>query len=239
MLWDGLLDVCYDVVGETLLGDLGASPDYLHHSKGFTETVAAWSGGMHILPSWLRRLYFQLSPGGRKIRRHLNECKSLIFPELDRLQDCERDEKQSMKSSVARGFLKHASEKGVTMNYDEIVHQMLIITFAAAPMWNMILNQVVQNHVAFPEHNAEMKKEVQQALEIYGGWTEAAFLNMPRLESFIRETLRCTPPIMCKSETLTELGLYLLKNTQIRYSEKSCKLRSSLTVHCSSREKSL
>lgn len=230
-LWDGILEICYDVVGETLLGDLGTSSEYLHHSKNFTETIALWSGGMHILPGWLRRIYFQLSPGGRKIRHHLSECKRLVFPELDRLKIEGEAGTQSLRSSVAQGFLSHTTADGGINNYDEIVHQMLIVTFAAAPMWNMILNQVIQNYVAYPEYHEVLKAEVQRALEIHRGWNKAAFLDMPRLESFTRETLRCTPPIMCKSNTTGKANAFA-KFLKIRYSAKSCNQLSSLMAHC-------
>ena len=179
-----------------------------------------WSGGMHILPGWLRRIFFQLSPGGRQIRRHLKECKKLVFPELDRLQAEGDLQTQPLKSSIACGFLKHAGSKDKSMNYDEIVHQMLILTFAAAPMWNMILNQVIQRYIAFPEYHVELRAEVQSALEEHGGWTEAAFVNMPRLESFTRETLRCTPPIMCKLAPAVKQLEAATNIPQIQYSGK-------------------
>ncbi|CAI6337031.1 unnamed protein product [Periconia digitata] len=220
VLWDDILDVCYDVVGESLLGELGASSEYLHHAKSFTETVAVWSGGMHILPGWLRRLYFQLSPGGRKIRHHLSECKRLVFPELDRLQNEKCYEKQPSRSSVAQGFLKHTMHNGESNNYDEIVHQMLIVTFAAAPMWNMILNQVIQNHIAFPEHHSALTAEVQNALRLHGGWNKAALLDMPRLESFTRETLRSTPPIMFTVQRKVMQPTQLSDGTLLKPGEK-------------------
>ncbi|KAI9644111.1 hypothetical protein NHQ30_007464 [Ciborinia camelliae] len=197
MLWDAMLEICHSVVGQVMVGPtIGNSPEYLLHAIGYTETVTSWSGSMFMLPSWLRKPYFYISRGGRTVRSHLQETKNLVIPELRRSDKIENKEKLKKDSSMIEALLRLAPGEDQEIKYDEVVNQMLILTFAAAGMWNMILCQVIYYYMAYPQHAKDLCAEVEKARREHGGWTKEALLAMPKLDSFVREVLRCSPPII-------------------------------------------
>ncbi|OJJ45957.1 hypothetical protein ASPZODRAFT_99019 [Penicilliopsis zonata CBS 506.65] len=194
MLWDALIDVANMTVGHAMVGEeMVSHPDYLKHATGYIDTVTGHSVTMFLLPAVLREPYFWLSSWGRRARSHLHAVKRMVIPELGRLQ---REGKSGPSRAMVEKMLAKPVDEMTPKEADEIVNQMLILTFAAAGMWCMIQCQIVLTYLAHPEFAHELRQEITQQLAIHGGWTRQAVAAMPKLDSFLRETLRCSPPII-------------------------------------------
>ncbi|MCJ1350354.1 MAG: hypothetical protein MMC33_000335 [Icmadophila ericetorum] len=204
MLWDAVLDISHRVVAVLMVGpSLGATEQYIHHAFNYIETVLGWSGIMFILPSlWMRKLYFRLSPGGQKIRRHLRKTQKLVTLELRRIM-AEKQQQQSKQDNwplcLLDALVEVAPFSGGGEEDDDkvlirITNQMLFLTFAASGLYCVVLCQAIYFILGNPEYIDDLREEIKAAVQTAGGLNKQALAEMYKLDSFLRETLRSSPP---------------------------------------------
>ena len=209
MLWDAMLDISHRVVAVLMVGpSLGATKQYIHHAYNYTETITAWSGMMFIFPSWMRRAYFWLSPGGYVVRHHRRETHALVALELRRLMAEKQQQQQQKREDLPLCILdalvevklsSAGREEKDTEAFRRITNQMLFLTFAGSGLYCVTLCQAIYTLLGNPEHTNDLQEEIKAAVQEAGGWNKQALAGMHKLDSFLRETLRCSPPTGCKS----------------------------------------
>lgn len=191
MLWDATLDIIHRVTAAVMVGpDLAATPEYIYHARGYTEEVTSWNAPLFAMPAFLRVPFFWLSKGGRQIRYHQREVQKFVYPELRKRQAAEHS---SENFAMLDGLLKSAKDN-TEASYARIVNQELFLTFAAAGLFSVVVCQLILSALGHPEYLEPLREEIGNAVRECGGWNKDACSRMPKLDSFLRETLRLSPP---------------------------------------------
>ncbi|KAK8170277.1 cytochrome P450 [Phyllosticta citribraziliensis] len=192
MLWDATLDIIHRVTAAVMVGpELAADPEYIHHARGYTEEVTSFNAPLFAVPSFMRVPYFWLSKGGRQIRKHQAEVRKFVYPELRRRQ---AENYSSENFSMLDGLLKSAKDSDTEKPFARIVDQELFLTFAAAGLFSVVVSQLILSVLGYPEYLEPLRQEIETAVKECGGWNKDAAARMPKLDSFLRETLRLSPP---------------------------------------------
>ncbi|KAI9644106.1 hypothetical protein NHQ30_007459 [Ciborinia camelliae] len=185
-------------MGPLLVGPgLGSSQKYIHHASEYTKTIPVWTAMKSMLPPSLRAVSFWILPIGKTIRHHLRETKRLVVPEIKRL--IETTPVDGTPFSMLEGLIKLALRLDRKEDLDEILNQILFILFAGADLIAVVLCQLIYRVLAHPEYIPELQAEIETALRDSPSqtWDKNTLEKMPKLDSFIRETLRLSPPISC------------------------------------------
>ncbi|KNG46901.1 amp-dependent synthetase ligase [Stemphylium lycopersici] len=191
MLWDATLDIIHRVTAAVMVGpELAANKDYIHHARGYTEEVTSWNAPLFAMPPFLRVPFWWVSKGGRQIRAHQREVQKFVYPELRRRQAAGYESKNF---SMLDGLLKSAKD-GTEASYARIVNQELFLTFAAAGLFSVVVCQLILSVLGHPKYMEPLREEIERAVRECGGWNKDACARMPKLDSFLRETLRLSPP---------------------------------------------
>ncbi|KAH9864476.1 hypothetical protein J1614_010410 [Plenodomus biglobosus] len=191
MLWDATLDIIHRVTAAVMVGpELAANPDYIYHARGYTEEVTSWNAPLFAMPAFLRVPFWWVSKGGRKIRAHQRKVQTFVYPELRRRQ---AGDYESKNFSMLDGLLKSAKD-ATEASYARIVNQELFLTFAAAGLFSVVVCQLILSVLGHAEYLEPLREEIEKAVRECGGWNKDACARMPKLDSFLRETLRLSPP---------------------------------------------
>jgi cytochrome P450 len=197
-------DLVFAETARVLVGeDLCRNPAYLksivEYSKSFLMSGFMWPVRP---PNWgfVRRWFYWLGTWG--LRRDIARVFEFLLPVIDRrmalLGQLAGEQPDERYMDMITGLL--------TMNIPEPeeatpirhAHRVLHISFAASAVSSALMMHMLHNVLMMPSIIPELRKDVQTALDEHGGWSEQAVIEMPLLDSFIRELLRLHPPSVCK-----------------------------------------
>ncbi|OJJ45961.1 hypothetical protein ASPZODRAFT_133815 [Penicilliopsis zonata CBS 506.65] len=175
--------------------ELGFSKEYVAHARGYTQTIPVWVALKFLLPSSLYSASSYVLPPGRAVRHHLAETRRLVLPEIRKLLADQGDDAAVESRSVLAGLVKlSAPDAQDDEALAEIVNQLLFVLFAGADLFAVVLSQLLLNILGHPQYEAELREELAAAGD---NWTRRSAHQLPKLDSFLRETLRLSPPIIC------------------------------------------
>lgn len=187
-----ITDISMRLTGVMWVGPkLGLSEEYWKNSRSYIDTAVEWPAILFTAPSWSRKALFWLCPTGRKIRAHLRKIKELVIPEL--LHRLDSDEPNEAFSLID-GLLPAANDPQREAKVERSVEQIQFLTFAAAPLIALITNQFLLTAMGYPDVADMLREEMRTAIAKHGGLNDKAVTDMPKLDSFFRETLRVSPP---------------------------------------------
>ena len=79
----------------------------------------------------------------------------------------------------------------------------LHVAFAAIHTSAVAVTHIIYDLCAMPEYVEPLRQEIEEALAAEGGPTKKAFLKMPKLDSFMRESQRLNPLLLSQSQPPT------------------------------------
>ncbi|OJZ92196.1 hypothetical protein ASPFODRAFT_39498 [Aspergillus luchuensis CBS 106.47] len=152
-------------------------------------------------PRAVRSLISRFAPVNRKMRTVMNELKSRLIPEIRCQVRRLRSEKSENRScslldAVVEECMAENTIGRETRYYDEekqisrIADKIMFLHFETALPITVILSAMIYRIMVNPECIAPLREELQAALPA-GQYTSPEVMNQcPKLESFMRETLR-------------------------------------------------
>ena len=180
-----------------ILGEAFAeNQSYLTASAKFCQLVPPFGFFCNAMPNLLQKPFWWLSPFGFLIRYYVRALKGIIIPEIrKRMVALERGEKREFTMIDAiLGLVEHPlNEKEIHQRAEELI----FMTFEGAGPLSTTSFQLVCDMLSHPEYIMPLEEEVEHAVSSAGGWSRQALDAMPILESFLRESLRLSPPAPC------------------------------------------
>ncbi|EFE35598.1 uncharacterized protein ARB_05641 [Trichophyton benhamiae CBS 112371] len=167
------------------------------HALGIEEVInefARW-------PRFLFPLVWRLSPLHRKFRSNISVVRKKVVPEIKRrVQLLRLGESTGEDMSMLTIFLKQALKEGLlsmsgnTKTEENDIEGLFMKTlFHIYEVWGPIaplLSAMFVRCMANPEYVDALREEVSGSLESHGGWNSNFLAHTPKLESFMRESLR-------------------------------------------------
>ncbi|CAI7602509.1 unnamed protein product [Penicillium glandicola] len=198
-----LFAACIDIANRTmapvLVGDrLGYQEEFVRDLSDLVALIPAISGASLRLPSFLRHIYYKFSTQGRKAHHLLQRLKSTAYPEFAQLcSELSDNGKHGDLPLIGPMLSLGTTDKVLNRTLsDEIMELIIIIQFAASGMLAIAQAQLILYYLAYPAFQSDLRDEVNSAFQQHQGWSKETILAMPKLDSFIRETLRLSPPVM-------------------------------------------
>ncbi|KDB22545.1 hypothetical protein H109_05538 [Trichophyton interdigitale MR816] len=172
------------------------------HVLGIEEVVnefARW-------PRILYPLLWRLSPVHRKFRSNISLIRKKVAPEIKRrVQLLRLGEPTGEDLSMLTIFLKQALKEGLLSKREDpkteekdIESLFMKTLFHIYEVWGPItplLSAMLVRCMASPEYVDALREEISGSLESHGGWHSNFLAYTPKLESFMRESLRLYAPI--------------------------------------------
>jgi cytochrome P450 len=208
-------DILHPIDTAAIMGaEFAVNDTYVHHMKAYCKMIPGLSYFYFVMPGILRKPFWWFSPFGFMTRHHIRKLKAVLIPEIrERIEAARRGEgyrdqfvlidalvDMKMDKRVIRRDAPGADAKEEAKEVELCAEELMFMTFEGVGPVTLLTVQLVYELIAHPEYLQPLRDEVARTLEAAGGkWTDEAMTNMPKLESFTRETLRLNGPAPCEN----------------------------------------
>lgn len=144
-------------------------------------------------PQFLKPIAAMLIPEISKIAKHYQVASRVIVPLLE-----SRDGDEERGQDFVQWLADEA--KGEEKDNVFISAIQLKTTFAALHTSAAAPIQVIYDLCHRPEYIAPLRQEIEEVLDQYGSFTRQALLKLYKLDSFMKESQRHNPLLMCTFE---------------------------------------
>ena len=80
---------------------------------------------------------------------------------------------------------------------DRLPDMMVGLNFASIHTTSMVFIHALYDLTSRPEYVDPLRQEIESSLSSAGGWTHGTLLKMYKLDSFLKESIRCHPLASC------------------------------------------
>ena len=153
----------------------------------FTTDSFLASQRLKDFPWYVRPVAQYFIPAVSKIFGHFALARKLIVPIID---DRERNGERS--EDLLQWMMDNADGRSKSVLSAINLH----VSFAAIHSSAVAVTHIIYDLCAMPEYVEPLRQEIEHALAEEGGPCKKAFLKMPKLDSFMRESQRLNPLLL-------------------------------------------
>ncbi|KAH8651174.1 cytochrome P450 [Xylariales sp. PMI_506] len=189
-----LLRVVAMVSGRIFVGpELCRDERYLDAAINYTVDMMIAVYAITLIPSWLRPLLAPILPPVKKLNRRIKEADAFLRPVVAARREA-AEEPGHQKPDDMLQWIMDSQQKFGEKNDEELARYQLSVSFAAIHTSTLVATNAFYTLAAMPELIPELREDVQQAIAQEGGvLSTIALQRMKKLDSFMREVLRCYP----------------------------------------------
>lgn len=128
---------------------------------------------------------------------YLKEGRKMIVPIVERRRLGELQDPDYQKPN---DFLQWMMDVAVTDNEREpakLAHRLLLASQGAIHSTAMAATQALYDLCAHPEYHGLLREEIREHMPSDGHLTQTSLFRMQKLDSFIKESQRMSPPQLC------------------------------------------
>ncbi|KAF2452602.1 cytochrome P450 [Lineolata rhizophorae] len=189
-----LLRIVAKVSGRIFIGpELCHSEDYLDAAINYTTDVVEAQQAVQMMKPWQRWLRAPFLPQVKKLNQRLVQADAFLRPVVNARRKAALQPGYEKPDDMLQWLMDSQAKFG-QKDDKEYAKIQLILSFAAIHTTTLTATNAFYNLAAMPEVVAELREEVQAALdENNGTFTSSALQSMKKLDSFLKETLRFHP----------------------------------------------
>lgn len=204
-----LLRIIAMVSGRVFIGsELCRDERYLDASINYTTDLMTAVHIISFVPSFLRPIVAGWLPPTRKLHQRIAEAEAVFRPIVEARKQASKNPDYQEPDDMLQWIL-NAQKKFGDLSDRELAMSQLGVSFAAIHTTSMTTTNAIYWLAAKPDIIPMLREDVQQALAESGGqFTSGALQNMKKLDSFLKEVLRCSP--ISAGMSLTRLPKLLL-----------------------------
>lgn len=177
--------------------------EWLHLCLAFTINVFATSFALRMFPPFMHSFIAHLLPSRYWIRGNLGKAEKLIRKLIDdhgaRATQKANDpytHNQNEMASLLDWMIENAQGKEAEPH--RLAARQLILTLASIHTTSMALAHALFDLCAHPEYFEPLREELLMVLEQPGGLSKRNLEQLHKMESFLAESQRLNPPVLCK-----------------------------------------
>ena len=194
---------------------------------------------MRLIPTWLHPVLGLLLPSLWRGRRYIKQAKDFLAPEFkQRLRALENgtDIKATEGEESVLTWMAESAE-GSEKDPRQLAHLEVVLALASIHTSQMNAVHVLHDAAAHPEYFEELRNEIREVYQEDGGWEKSSYSKLHKLDSFLRESQRFSPPsilsyhrIMMEKHVLSD-GTVLPKGAHICMATKAIQNDPEVTPH--------
>ena len=153
---------------------------------------------MRLFPQFIQPLVSIFTPQAWKVPHNLHNAQKLIVPlVIERKKAKESGDPSYPKHNDLLQWMIDAADENEGKP-EKLAHRQLLLTLAAIHTSTMAATHVLFDLCERPEYIQPIRDEIEEAIKENGGWQKQTLNRMQKLDSFLKESQRVTPPSLCK-----------------------------------------
>jgi hypothetical protein len=184
-------------VATQFVTELAEDEEYLSTATSYSENGFRHHFNLRVFPDWAKPVVARFLPTSWRVDRALRRAKRIIIPLI---RERRRREQEDPSYEKPDDFLQHLMDGGQEIHDDvETTVQRLMVTYlGSGPSTIIAVAQVLFDLCAHPEYVEPLRQEALEVLR-KGGYTKQALADMKKMDSFMRESQRLSPPTLRQS----------------------------------------
>ena len=170
--------------------------EWLSTAMDYSENAFQTIILIRIFPDWAKPLVAIFAPYAWKVSSALRKAQRIIVPVINERRRAESKAYGDTSYQKPNDFLQWMMDEAD--EYDgqphKLAHRLLILTLAAVHTTSMAATQVLFDLSARPEYIEPLYQEVSQVVKQDSGFKKTTLTKMRKLDSFMRESQRLSPP---------------------------------------------
>ncbi|KAF2835329.1 cytochrome P450 [Patellaria atrata CBS 101060] len=194
-LYPALLRIVALISGRVFVGlPLNRNEDWIRISINFTIVSFMASQKFASIPAWKRPFVVPFSPETRAIKRHRAEAVRLLTPIIQRRVKDMKDPNFKRPDDMIQWALENATGTRES-SVDRQADIQLTLSMAAIHTTSTTVCHCLYDLCAHPEYLEPLCEEIESVLAETGEkMTKVSMIKLRKLDSFIKESQRLSPP---------------------------------------------
>lgn len=170
--------------------------EWLSTAMKYTENAFRTIIVIRLFPDWVKPFVALFIPYAWKVSSALKKAQSIIVPVIKERRRAGAHKGGNASYQKPNDFLEWMMDEANEDDGqpDKLAHRLLILTLAAVHTTSMAATQALFDLTARPEYIEPLYWEVSQAVAEDGGFKKTTLTKMRKLDSFMRESQRLSPP---------------------------------------------
>lgn len=191
-------------VATQFVTELAESEEYLSTAINYSENGFKHNFVLRVVPDFAKAFVAWFLPTSWGVDSALKKANQLIIPLMRERRRREAEWDNYVKPD---DFLQHLIDGGVELQDDEktTVQRLMVTYLGSGPSTMIAVAQVLFDLCAHPEYVEVLRQEAIEVLEKTGGFTKQALTDMKKMDSFMRESQRISPPTLRKFNSTLQL----------------------------------
>ncbi|KAL5611278.1 hypothetical protein FOBRF1_007395 [Fusarium oxysporum] len=206
-----LIRIIGRVSGRVFVGTkLCRSEEYLDHTINYTRDVMFGAHAVGQINQWLRPFRASNLPEIQQLNHRLKAAADFFTPVVLGRIEGSKHSAWDKPDDLLQWLIDMQAAKYGDITASELSKKQLDISFAAIHTTNGMALNAIYTLAALPKVQTEIREEVRRVLaENEGEYKLSAVQSMKKLESFIRESIRCYPigAVAFRNKTLKTIML--------------------------------
>lgn len=184
-------------VATQFVTELAEDEKYLATAISYSKNGFKHNFLLRVFPDWAKPTVAFFLPTCWAVDAALRKAKRLVIPIIRERRRREIEDADYVKPE---DFLQHLMDGGVDIQDDvDTTAQRLMVTYlGSGPSTIIAVAQVLFDLCAHPEYVEPLRQEAIEVLRKSGGYSRQALANMKKMDSFMRESQRLSPPTLRK-----------------------------------------
>ncbi|TVY14663.1 Ent-kaurene oxidase P450 [Lachnellula arida] len=172
------------------------SETWLDISTNFTENIFVSVVMMRLLPTWTLPFISWVLPSLYTGKGYIRKSQKFLVDEIKHRRSLIDQGKLTGDSEEGRNLLTWMIEcaEGSERDPAHLAHLEVVISLASIHTSQMNAVHVLYDLATYPEHILELRGEIEAVASEEAGWKKTSYSKLSKLDSFLRESQRVSPP---------------------------------------------
>ncbi|KAI0425478.1 cytochrome P450 monooxygenase [Xylaria sp. FL1042] len=170
--------------------------EWLSTSIHYTENVFITVMTLRMLPRYWHYVIAPFLPSYWRLQYNLRSAKRIIGPLVEQRKRCaaqgEHPEGYEVKQDLLQWMIDGANES--EGKPETMAHIQLVVTLASIHTTTMAATHALYDLCANPSYFDPLRKELVSALGETCGWQKTTLVKLRKMDSFLKESQRMSPP---------------------------------------------
>lgn len=176
--------------------ELCRNPEWLYLSIHFTKNLGWTRNILRLFPVLVRPIAARLMPSYWRIYKNLAAAQRLLGPIIaKRHSSAKNDPNYEKPDDFLQWMMDDARPDEAHPN--DIAHRQLLVSLAAIHTTSMSVSHFIYDLCAYPQYLEPLREEIIATLREDGGFKKTTLNKMRKLDSFLKESQRLNPPLVC------------------------------------------
>ncbi|KAK4669341.1 uncharacterized protein QC763_202100 [Podospora pseudopauciseta] len=181
-------------VATQFVDELKENEEYIQTAINYSEHGFKHNFALRLFPDFFKPIAAQFSPTSWGVDAALRKARKMLIPLIQKRRVLEKDPDYKKPED----FLQYLMDGGIAEgDSDEITVQRLMVTYlGSGPSTIIAVAQLLFDLCVHSEYVEVLREEIIQVLTEHNGFTHTALAEMKKLDSFMRESQRLSPPTL-------------------------------------------